>query len=74
MRRTHTVIAIPRALHMLTGVKVVRVGLRRVWVTREQRTDWVPRSHLPADLPESAAELAGVALDAVKAFPDGWER
>lgn len=74
MRRTHTAIAIPRALHMLTGVKVVRVGLRRVWVTREQRTDWVPRSHLPAVLPDKPAEIASLAAEAVRNFPEGWER
>lgn len=74
MRRPHTVIALPRPIYVLFGVKVVRIGLRRVWVTREQRTDWVPRSHLPAVLPDKPAEIASLAAEAVRNFPEGWER
>jgi hypothetical protein len=70
----HTLIVPPTAHYLLFGVKAIRVGARSVRVQLEGATYRMPRSALPAVLPQDASlcELArkaardvGVECDAI---------
>lgn len=75
MSRNLTVIVFPNHVARLTGICVVRIGVRRVKVELGSgRIDWFPSKLLPVALPEATMDLAET-FDAIrKSYPDGWQR
>lgn len=75
MSTNMTVIVFPNHVARLTGICVVRIGVRRVKVELGSgRIDWFPRKLLPETLPEESMELAMKFEELRKRYPDGWQR